>query len=626
QGFARVLEFYRDIERVCSAIAAGDLSQRLVSRGPTDRLSVAINDMAEKRQAAERESRELSEAAALEAKFESALSELSSAMKGASTVEQVAEQGLAVIVKTLSASIAAVFSIPAFGDESCFNRIATWAYPAGDGLTASFKRGTGIVGQVGESARLMRMPVGTGGLSLQLGFATAALAEVIYVPLKHDERAIGVLELAVGVPLAEKQLEWLEKAAADVGVSIRIALGRELTERALAESKAERLRSQRLLDSSPDAIVIVGADGKIDYVNKQVTNLFGYAPSELHGRHVSILIPESMRPGHDALMDSFHAGGTARVMGEGRELSGLTKDGREVPIDINLSPLKTATENLVIASIRDITARKEAEQALKLAKDALANENIKIQAIIDTIPYPVFYKGPDTRFLGFNRAYEEVFDRRREDLIGKRVLDLDYLPLDQRENYQKEDENLIRERGSLKRETPMPFSDGKIHDTLYYVTAVSLPDGSSGGLVGTFVDISELKAAERTMAEAKELAESATRAKSEFLASMSHEIRTPMNGVTGMADLLAQTKLNDDQKHMVKTIRDSGNSLITIINDILDFSKIEAGKLDLEDVSMSIADILEGVATTLTPNAVKKGIRILTFVDPNIPEALSGDP
>jgi signal transduction histidine kinase/CheY-like chemotaxis protein/HPt (histidine-containing phosphotransfer) domain-containing protein len=138
----------------------------------------------------------------------------------------------------------------------------------------------------------------------------------------------------------------------------------------------------------------------------------------------------------------------------------------------------------------------------------------------------------------------------------------------------------------------------------------------------------EATVAQRTeeLHAALESANSANKAKSSFLAAMSHEIRTPMNGVVGMIDLLRQTSLDSDQQQMTNTVRDSAFSLLQIINDILDFSKIEAGKMDLEEIPFKVSQTLEGVVDTLAPNAEKKGITLLPYVDPQIPEMVSGDP
>ncbi|NDP47036.1 MAG: PAS domain-containing protein [Sulfuriferula multivorans] len=137
----------------------------------------------------------------------------------------------------------------------------------------------------------------------------------------------------------------------------------------------------------------------------------------------------------------------------------------------------------------------------------------------------------------------------------------------------------------------------------------------------------EDKVATRTadLEEARFVADQANLAKSSFLATMSHEIRTPLNGVIGMADVLHQTGLNDQQVEMVDLINESAISLLSIIDDILDFSKIEAGRMGIEQASISLADVVEKACVMLDELAVNKKVELTVFVDPAIPEAVLGD-
>lgn len=121
------------------------------------------------------------------------------------------------------------------------------------------------------------------------------------------------------------------------------------------------------------------------------------------------------------------------------------------------------------------------------------------QVLVDTIPYPVFYKGPDARFLGVNQAYEQTFNVSRNDLVGKRVLDLQYLPEADRIAYQAEDERVIADASQVRHEMQIPLADGKLHDTLYFVSGFRDADGVPGGLVGTFIDISAQKEARENL-------------------------------------------------------------------------------------------------------------------------------
>lgn len=182
---------------------------------------------------------------------------------------------------------------------------------------------------------------------------------------------------------------------------------------------------------------------------------------------------------------------------------------------------------------------------------------------------------------------------------------------------------------SLSFEMECRIKNGKNGEFRWHLLRV-VPEKSRSGRVtawiGTNTDIHDRKHAGEEMEKAREAALVASRLKSDFIANVSHEIRTPLNGIIGTANLLLDSPLNKDQQKLTQIIEDSGSILLSLINDILDFSKIESGKMELEIIDFSLRSVIENQVELLAARAHEKHHSLMTFVSPDIPPLLRGDP
>ena len=236
---------------------------------------------------------------------------------------------------------------------------------------------------------------------------------------------------------------------------------------------------------------------------------------------------------------------------------------------------------------------------------------------------PVYLKDPQGRYLRLNKAFRKSFSINVDEWLGKTAFDL--LSAENARAHTERDRDLMESGSAQTFESLLALKDRKV-DTLHSKAALIKPDGSLIGLVGTIVDISSQKTAERALLHAKEAAESANRSKSEFLANMSHEIRTPMNGIIGMTDLVLSSALEKHQREYLEVVKASADALLDIINDILDFSKIEAGKMSLESISFDLSQLVPDTLRTLTLRAQQSGLELALDLDPEIPDFVLSDP
>ena len=265
-----------------------------------------------------------------------------------------------------------------------------------------------------------------------------------------------------------------------------------------------------------------------------------------------------------------------------------------------------------------------AARARESAQSALESQLRFSEELLEGSPQPVFVRDAYGTVIMVNKAWEAFRGIPREDVLGSSGAS-DLTP-EQVTAQLASDAEVMRTRIPVQYETGVRRKDGQMRDVMLNKVAFLRASGEIGGVIGSFIDITELKEAERQIRMARDAAEEASRAKSEFLANMSHEIRTPMNGVLGMTRLALDTELSAEQRGYLDLVQESGQALLRIIDDLLDFSKIEAGKLGMEEIEFDLRAEIESVLRLLALQAHDKGLELLYSIGERVPRRTRGDP
>ena len=384
---------------------------------------------------------------------------------------------------------------------------------------------------------------------------------------------------------------------------------RDVTEQRMAER-----RFRDLLESAPDAMVIVNEEGRILLANKQTERIFGYEREELLGEPLGLLLPEAFRDRHAERVRHFFANPEARPMGTGLELYALRKDGTEFPVEIGLSPIETSDGLLVTSTIRDVTEQKKAEQALRRSRQ-------RWRSLVEHHPNAVFIT-IDGEVQYANPATASLFGADESDaLIGRSVFEflLDEVHATIRNRI------AMVERGepTPALQHPLIGCDGVAR--IVEVSSVPIVYKGQEAVQTVGRDVTEQHRYEERLVEAKDEAERArrkaeemNRLKSAFLANMSHEVRTPLASIIGFAEALSNevkpaSPSSEEASVAVEfaeLIQQSGHRLLTTLNSVLDLSSLEAGTMGLNIESVDVAEEVREAVVLFQQRAEAKGINL----------------
>ncbi len=378
------------------------------------------------------------------------------------------------------------------------------------------------------------------------------------------------------------------------GGTVVTAAIRDVTDRKRADAMF-----RGLLESAPDAIVIVGPDGRIVLVNAQTEKLFGQTRATLIGNEIEALIPQRYHAGHTGHRTGFFRDPNFRAMGSGLALFGRRSDGTEFPVEISLSPLETDRGLLVSAAIRDVSERRRSEEWRH-----------RLAAIIDSSDDAIIGTTLDGTVTSWNQGAERLFGFTADEMIGELVTVL--APPTQEVETMRMLADVRRGASVQHFESVRRRKDGTEIDVSITLSPVRDAHGVVFGASKIARNITDRKLAEREVLNAKESAEAASRELEAFSYSVAHDLRAPLRSINGFSHALIEDfggTLGDDAKSYLNRISDSAQQMGHLIDSLLDLARINRSDLSRRRVDLSA--LVRHAAATLQSSEPDRPVQLI---------------
>jgi PAS domain S-box-containing protein len=384
-----------------------------------------------------------------------------------------------------------------------------------------------------------------------------------------------------------------------------LSMARDITEHELIKERLHttQVRNAAIISAIPDMMFSVNPDGiVVDAVFNNEKNAKSWDEHSVVSKNIQSIVPRTLS---DRTLQSL-----SKALQTGELVSfeyAMGLGHKQQWFDIRMVK-SSDTEVLVI--VRNISNRKQQEIEIQ-------HQNRFIKRLLDSIPNPLFYMNREGVYLGVNKAFEQFYGIKEEEIVGKKIFELPF-EAEAFERNLSDQAILSGEEQQQVFERVIQLADGTERNAI--ITKSPFPDSSNkiGGLIGIIMDITERKKMEQDLLHAKEKAEEGDKLKTSFLNNLSHEIRTPLNAIVGFAELLKMGYPADQQEKFIRTINTNAEQLLHIIDDVLAISRMDSERMPIENFVFNVKDLLLDLKDSFEPEAKLKSLDLILDEAPDI--------